>query len=151
MALPGSVASAPAQPGVEAALFKNLKDLHDAGVPLMTGTDAGSSDSTYVAPGASVHDEMLALVAAGLPVRAALAAATVNPTRYVSRYVSGVDATAAFKAGAPADIVLLDANPLEGIANIDKIHAVVFAGRWLGPKERQALLARAAALANGSP
>ncbi len=151
VALPGPVASAPAQPGVEAALFKNLKDLHDAGVPLMTGSDTGSPGSTFVAPGPSVHDEMLALVAAGIPVRAALAAATVNPARYVSHYVPGVEATAALTAGSPADIVLLDANPLESIANVDKIHAVVFAGRWIGPKERQALLARAAALANGSP
>jgi len=51
-------------------------------------------------------------------------------------------------AGAPADLVMLEANPLQDIANARKIFGVIANGRWFGPAERQSLLERAAELAS---
>lgn len=117
-------------------------DLAAAGVPLMTGTDLGT---TYLMPGFSLHDELALLVRAGLTPIQALAAATVNPARYLGRRDSGVVAR-----GAPADLVLLDADPLHDIRNTTRINSVVVRGRLIGPTERARLLAALEVLA-GQP
>ncbi|GAA0461726.1 amidohydrolase [Paractinoplanes deccanensis] len=113
--------------------------LAEAGVPLMIGTDLGT---TYLMPGFSLHDELRLLVRAGLRPMQALAAATLHPARYLGRRDLGVIA-----AGAVADLVLLDADPLHDIRNTTRIHSVVVRGRLIGPTERAQMLAdiRAAA------
>jgi imidazolonepropionase-like amidohydrolase len=45
------------------------------------------------------------------------------------------------RAGARADLLLLDANPLDAIANSLRINGVVVNGRWIGPAERGQMLA----------
>jgi imidazolonepropionase-like amidohydrolase len=45
------------------------------------------------------------------------------------------------RPGARADLLLLDANPLEDVANTTRIHGVLVNGRWLGPEERTRMLA----------
>ena len=97
-------------------------DAYRAGVPVMLGTDAGDS---FVFPGASVHDELGELIQAGLSPAEALKAATLSGATYLGR-------TADFGSVRPgrfADLVLLDANPLDDIANTRRIHAVVLNGR----------------------
>jgi imidazolonepropionase-like amidohydrolase len=49
------------------------------------------------------------------------------------------------RAGARADLLLLDANPLDAIANSLRINGVVVNGRWIGPAERGRMLAALAA------
>ena len=44
------------------------------------------------------------------------------------------------RAGARADLLLLDANPLEDVSNSMRIHGVVANGRWIGPAERGRML-----------
>lgn len=93
-----------------------------AGVPVMLGTDAGDS---FVFPGASVHDELGELVRAGLSPAEALRAATLTGAAYLGR-------TADFgtvQSGRMADLLLLDANPLDDISNSRRIHAVILNGR----------------------
>jgi imidazolonepropionase-like amidohydrolase len=92
-------------------------------------------------------DELEWLVRAGLSPREALAAATVTPARIARRLFPRAAVAGAVEAGQSADFVMLDANPLMDIANVRRIHGVMANGRWYGPVEREALLARAAELA----
>jgi imidazolonepropionase-like amidohydrolase len=105
----------------EQAVFRHslhlTKELHRAGIPLLAGTD------TFV-PGHSLHDELQLLVKAGLTPLDALRAATTAPARFL-----GVeDRFGAIAPGFEADLVLLDANPLDDIANTRSIHTVVLGG-----------------------
>lgn len=127
-------------------LWSDIRDLRDAGVPLLAGTAAEGSPGDL--PGATLLDELEWLVHAGLSPREALAAATVTPAKTIRRLFPRVAAARAIVAGEPADLVLLDANPLIDIAHVRRIHGVMSHGRWFGPAEREALLERAAQLAS---
>ncbi len=90
---------------------------HAAGVGVLTGTD-------YIVAGADVHRELQQLVSAGLTPLEALRTATVNP----ARYMNAVADYGTIEAGAVADLIVLDANPLLDIRNTQRIRAVVFNG-----------------------
>jgi imidazolonepropionase-like amidohydrolase len=92
-------------------------------------------------------DELEWLVRAGLSPREALAAATVTPAQVARRLFPRAAVAGAVVAGESADLVMLDANPLNDIANVRRIHGVMARGRWYGPVQRRALLERAAELA----
>lgn len=97
-------------------------EMHAAGVPILAGTDFGNP---YVYPGFSLLDELGELVEAGLSPLAALQAATLNPARYLHR----TDDLGTVAEGRLADLVLLDANPLDDIEHVRQIRAVVMNGR----------------------
>jgi imidazolonepropionase-like amidohydrolase len=97
---------------------------YGAGVPLLAGTDSGSP---YVYPGFSLHDELQLFVSCGLTPAEALRTATLNPAVFLDRDAD----LGTIGAGKLADLVLLDANPLDDIANTQKIRAVVLNGRYL--------------------
>src|SRR5256885_14899897 len=82
----------------------NLKRVHDAGIPIALGTDAGNPLTLH---GASVFMELEAMRASGLTPRDVLVAATANAARAL-----GLDSTGTVAAGATADLVVLDADPL---------------------------------------
>ena len=115
-----------------------IRALYEAGAPLLAGSD---SPQIFNVPGFSAHDELEALVAAGLPPRAALEAATINVARHFKR----VGEFGAIAAGQSADLVLLDANPLDSIGNTRRIAGVMLRGRWLDRAELDAMLAGIAA------
>jgi imidazolonepropionase-like amidohydrolase len=95
---------------------------HRAGVNIILGTDAGD---TYVFPGSGAHDELGELVKAGLTPAEALATATINSARF-----AGLEAeNGTVEVGKRADLVLLDANPLEEIGNTRRIDSVIIGGR----------------------
>jgi imidazolonepropionase-like amidohydrolase len=104
-----------------------VRDLHRAGVPILAGTDAGSSLFISNVAGFSLHDELSLLVRAGLTPMEALQSATVNPARYLGLSAS----LGTVQKGKIADLVLLDADPLADITNTTKINAVVLNGRLL--------------------
>jgi imidazolonepropionase-like amidohydrolase len=94
---------------------------HRAGVTVLAGSDAPDA---YVFPGSGLHDELRELVKAGLTPAQALRAATYDPARFAGqdqRYGT-------LERGKVADLVVLDANPLDDIANTRRIHAVMFNG-----------------------
>lgn len=118
---------------------------HDAGVPILAGTDA--SDMPYIFAGSSLHDELSLYVEAGLTPLEALRTATINPARFLGR----ADELGTVEEGKLADLVLLDANPLEDITNTQRIRAVVADGRYLDRQALDALLAQAEAAAKAEP
>lgn len=118
--------------------------MHRAGVPILAGTD---TSNPYCMAGFSLHDELALLVEAGLSPLSALQAATIVPARCLE-----TDADqGSVEAGKRADLVLLDANPLEDISHTTKIHAVVRGGQWLDRAALDELLAKAERSAAGAP
>jgi imidazolonepropionase-like amidohydrolase len=108
-------------------------EMHRAGVRILAGTDLGNP---YVYPGFSLHDELALLVQAGLTPLEALQTATVNPAKFLGKEKE----LGTVEKGKLADLVLLDANPLEDIRNTARIAAVVTNGRYLAKADLQKLL-----------
>lgn len=113
-------------------LVEVVGTLHEVGVPLLVGTDLGVP---HVFPGFSLHDELALLVRAGLDETAALRTATSAPPRFL-----GLDDSGAIASGQRADLVVLDANPLQAIDATRRINAVVLAGRLFRRDDLDTLL-----------
>jgi Amidohydrolase family len=111
----------------------------EAGVPILVGTHAASI-TPFIFPGASLHDELAALVAAGLTPLAALQTATIAPARFANQEANFGSVT----VNKLADLVVLDANPLDNIGNTKRIHAVVVNGRLLERAELDGITRRVA-------
>ena len=110
--------------------------MRKAGVQMLAGTDAGNP---FCFPGFSLHEELALFVIAGLTPAEALRTATLNPAKF-----SGLEKTlGTIEVGKIADLVLLDANPLEDIRNTQRIKAVVANGRLFDRKALDKLLADA--------
>ncbi|MEA2564027.1 MAG: hypothetical protein QOH06_5531 [Acidobacteriota bacterium] len=120
------------------ATYRKLKEqigpMRHAGVEFLAGTDV---INPYCFPGFSLHDELTLLVEAGLTPMEALQAATLNPARYLGKEKD----LGTVEKGKLADLVLLDASPLEDINNTRKIDAVVFGGKLFPKTELQKMLA----------
>jgi Amidohydrolase family len=112
------------------------RDMAAAGVGILAGCDA-------MIAGFCVHDELATMVAGGMTPAAALQTATVNPARYLGREMT----LGTIAAGRLADLVLLDANPLQDIANVRRIRAVFTAGGFLDRSALDKLLTQARAAA----
>jgi imidazolonepropionase-like amidohydrolase len=109
-----------------------------AGVPILAGTD---SLVPGVVAGSAMHDELAALVEAGLTPYRALEAATRVPITWLG--LEGDRGT--IEVGKRADLLVLDADPLADITNTRKIAGVIANGRWLPRAELDAKLAELAA------
>ena len=109
---------------LEAKFFSLVPLMQAAGVPILAGSDSGPFNS-FIYPGASLQEELVLLVQAGLTPAQALQAATINGAQFMG--VAGRTGTIA--PGKDADLLLLTANPLENIANIKKIDTVVSRGK----------------------
>lgn len=106
------------------AFYAELREMHDEGVPLLAGTDAAVM---FVYPGFSMHEALSIMVNdAGLSPMETLNIATNGVAAYFDRESEwgGVE------PGLSADLVLLDANPLESIANTRRISGVMARGVW---------------------
>lgn len=115
-----------------------------AGVQLLVGTDLGVS---LVYPGFSVHEELELLVReVRLSPLESLRAATINPARNLGR----PDTMRGVATGQRADLVLLDADPLEDIRNSGRIRGVVLNGRFLSRATLDGLLMTAERIARES-
>jgi len=107
-----------------------IQAMRGAHVPLLAGTDTAAG--VDVLPGFSLHTELEYFVEAGLSPMEALQTATRNPAEFLGL----LGETGTIAKGKLANLVLLDANPLNDIRNTRKIDAVVLNGRLL---TRQAL------------
>lgn len=117
------------------ASFANMQDFvrrfYEAGGWLIAGSDCLPWE------GEGLHLELQLLVDAGIPPLGALQAATINAAKAL-----GWDDAGAVEPGMQADLVLLNANPLDDIKNTSSIHAVVTRGRWLGREQLDGMLSR---------
>jgi len=102
---------------------KLVGDMHRAGVEFLAGTDAGPN--TPLSPGTGLHDELELLVESGFTPMEALQAATRNPARYFGK----LQEMGTLEPGKVADLLLLEANPLDDIRNTRKIGMVILRGR----------------------
>ncbi len=93
-----------------------------AGVKMLAGTDVANP---FLFPGFSLHDELELMVKAGLLPSEALQTATINPAKFLNKEKE----LGSVEKGKLADLVLLDANPLENISNTKKINAVIVNGK----------------------
>jgi imidazolonepropionase-like amidohydrolase len=100
-----------------------VRELHAAGARVLAGTDAGID---VVAPGTSLHDELAELVASGLTRYQALRAATVDAGQFLEEPGLGT-----VTVGAPADLLLVQGNPLEDLARLRQFSGMVHRGAWL--------------------
>lgn len=112
---------------------KFLAALHRDGGKVMTGTDAMNMG---VVPGFSLHEELRNLVGIGFTPLEALRAGTQHPAEFLSP--AGEFGTVA--AGKRADLVLVDANPLEDISRMADPAGVLVRGRWLPRAELRRML-----------
>lgn len=106
---------------------------HAAGVPIGAGTD---TPIALAVPGYSLHSELEFLVNAGLSPLEALQSATVRPAEYFSLQ----DEMGTIDVGKKADMVLLEANPLDDIGNTKRISAVITKGKLLTRDDLNALV-----------
>lgn len=125
--------SLPVAPGGDATAYRariaegyqlmlaNLKRVHDAGIPVVMGTDAGNPLTLH---GPAVYREMEAMAEAGLSPMDVLVASTRTAARAMGREDIGT-----VEAGKIADLVVLDANPLDRIGNVRAVARVVRGGR----------------------
>jgi imidazolonepropionase-like amidohydrolase len=115
--------------------------MHHAGVQFLAGTD--TPPGVYVFPGFSLHEELQRFVAAGFTPMEALQTATLNPVKFLGLE----NQLGTVEKGKLADLVLLNANPLEDIRNTQKIAAVIVNGRYLSRADLDKMLARIEATA----
>jgi hypothetical protein len=125
--------SAPGFAARFAMLQRITRAFHIDGVRLLVGTDAMNPG---VVPGFSVHDELADLVGAGLQPSDALRAATAN----ASSFIGPAGRFGVVAPGRTADLVLLEANPLEFIGNSRQIVGVMLRGAWLTKEDLDRML-----------
>ena len=111
-----------------------VKKLQKAGVPFLAGTDTAAG--VDVLPGFSLHRELERFVAAGFTPMEALQTATINPAKFLNKLAD----FGTVEKGKVADLVLLDANPLDDIRNTQKIEAVIASGRYFSRANLDSML-----------
>jgi imidazolonepropionase-like amidohydrolase len=100
------------------------------GAPILAGTDTPALASV---PGSSLHRELELIAASGAGNFEALRAATTTPARYFAR--GGEKGTV--EVGQRADLVLLNADPLESVSHVRDVAGIVLRGKWLSTTDMQ--------------
>lgn len=119
------------------AMQRAVRALRDAGGGILLGTDMGNP---CVVAGFAVHEELVNLVAAGLTPFEALRAGTAD----AARCMGAEEDWGTLVPGRRADLILLEANPLEDVRNAARRVGVVLHGRWFPAEELAAELERRA-------
>jgi imidazolonepropionase-like amidohydrolase len=114
-----------------------VRVMHSAGVPLLAGTD---TPLPGLVPGFSLHDELDALVGAGLTREEALRAATADAGRFVRDNVQAEPAFGTITQGAAADLVLVASDPRAELSTLRRPLGVMVRGTWYGRDALRAML-----------
>ena len=116
---------------MQGIVTKLVRLINIRGVRLVLGSDA----APYGFPGASAHEELKELVAAGVTPYQALLTATKSAGTFIAENIPAAPRFGTVTEGATADLLLLTANPLDSIENLDAIEGVMLRGRWLTANE----------------
>lgn len=119
--------------GLYELYLKLVKTYDSQGVKMMIGTDTGGGDD-WRTTGYSLHQEFDELRKSGISPLHILQMATLNGAEFLGR----LDDMGTVDVGKNADLVLLDANPIESVQNFHKINAVIRAGSYHDKKELDA-------------
>ena len=112
----------------------NLKILADAGVLIATGTDAGNIGTIHAA---SYLSELQTMRQSGMSNWQILQASTLNGAKVLGREKE----FGTISPGSRANLLLLDANPIDSLENITRLNRIIINGHWIDPDS----------LANNSP
>jgi len=115
-----------------------LRELHDGGVTLVLGTDAGGMGMGLV-PGFSLHDELRLMIENGFTPYEAIRTATVNAADVINK-MNGQGYFGTIEVGKRADLVMIDGNPLVDINHLKNIQGVMASGRWFDKSALQGML-----------
>lgn len=114
--------------------------LHEAGVPLLTGTDSPPIPGMF--PGYSIHDDLRSLHDIGLSNYDVLVAATRNAGDFIVKHVPGAQRFGQLQVGLRADAVLVNGNPLESLQVLQTPVGTLTGGRWVSAAESSAQIER---------
>jgi len=121
-----SAMKAPKEAREDSVRCANLKMMADAGVIIATGTDAGNIGTLHAS---SYYKELRAMQHAGLTNWKILVSSTLNGAKALGKEQE----FGSIRRGKIADILLLDANPVEDLANLEKIGLIAHRGALLSP------------------
>src|SRR5690625_2033888 len=107
--------------------------LHDGSAPIVLGSDA---PQFFNVPGFSIQHELAMMVVAGMTPYEVL----VMVTRYAALYFDDAAGSGLVAAGHRADLILLDANPLQDISAVQQRAGVMVRGKWFSESEIQSRL-----------
>jgi hypothetical protein len=113
----------PATGMVSAVDAANLRKVYEAGIPIAVGTDAGNPGTLH---GISIYDEMEAMQAAGIPAADLIVMATRNGAMAMQR----LNDFGTLEAGKLANLILLEEDPSEDIANMRTLTDVMIKGKF---------------------
>lgn len=110
--------------------LKLVKTYDSQGIKMMTGTDTGAGEE-WRTSGYSLHQEFDELEKAGIPPLHVLQMTTLNGAEFLGR----LDNMGTVDIGKYADLVLLEANPIDSVQNLHKIAAVIRGGAYHDKEE----------------
>src|SRR6056297_1560136 len=100
----------------------NLRKVHEAGIPIVVGTDAGNPGTLH---GISIFDEMEAMQDAGISAEDLIVAATRNGAMAMQR----LDDFGTLEIGKFANLIILDEDPSDDISNMQSLSEVMIKGK----------------------
>jgi imidazolonepropionase-like amidohydrolase len=118
--------------------MKIMRALHAGGVRVLLGSDAPQQ---FNVPGFSIHREMARMTDAGMSTYDVVRSGTAS----VGEYYRAKDDFGTIAVGKRADLILVDANPLQNLANMERRSGVMVRGRWLPRADIDKRLAEIAA------
>ncbi len=121
-------------PEFEQSFGAAAKYLINKGVLILSGTDV---NNPFCVPGFGLQQELINLHNAGLTNLQSLQTATINPAKFLYKEKEMGTVT----AGKLADLLILNANPLEDISNTQKIYAVIVNGKYISKDDIAKMLA----------
>jgi imidazolonepropionase-like amidohydrolase len=103
------------------------RQFFEAGIPIIAGSD---SPTVLLVPGLSMLHELYLMEDIGIPRASVLRIATRNAGEFISQHLSGAEPFGTVEVGQRADLILLEANPLDDLGNLQRRLGVMTRGTW---------------------
>jgi imidazolonepropionase-like amidohydrolase len=114
-------------------LHKLTEALHKAGARILLGTDP---PNPFTVPGFSIHQELQRLVGCGMTSYEAIQTGTTNAAEFLGQK----DIFGTIEEGKRADLILVENDPLEDVANVAKRAGIMLRGHWFPEETLQNML-----------